>query len=81
MRAPTYYEGPPCERPGKVENGIDGTSRRVVVGVFVERGYAIMVDAFRKESLEYHRGGRPGKIEVVSTKPCATQKASSPTPR
>jgi malate dehydrogenase (oxaloacetate-decarboxylating)(NADP+) len=27
-----------------------------------------------KEALEYHRGGRPGKIEVVSTKPCLTQK-------
>ncbi|HEY6573130.1 MAG TPA: malic enzyme-like NAD(P)-binding protein, partial [Candidatus Eisenbacteria bacterium] len=33
-----------------------------------------MIDVLRKESLEYHRGGRPGKIEVVSTKPCATQK-------
>ncbi|HEU4725243.1 MAG TPA: NADP-dependent malic enzyme [Candidatus Eisenbacteria bacterium] len=33
-----------------------------------------MIDAIRRESLEYHRGGRPGKIEVVSTKPCATQK-------
>ena len=27
-----------------------------------------------KEALEYHRGARPGKIEVVSTKPCVTQK-------
>lgn len=74
MRPSTYYEGPPCERPEDVENGSDGTSRRIVVDVFVERGYAIMVDALRNESLEYHRGGRPGKIEVVSTKPCATQK-------
>ena len=74
MRPATYYEGPPCERPDMVENGTDGASRRVVVGAVVERGYAIMVDALRKESLEYHRGGRPGKIEVVSTKPCATQK-------
>jgi len=33
-----------------------------------------MPDAPSKEALEYHRGERPGKIEVVSTKPCATQK-------
>ncbi|HTM00857.1 MAG TPA: NADP-dependent malic enzyme [Candidatus Omnitrophota bacterium] len=33
-----------------------------------------MADALYKEALEYHRGARPGKIEVVSTKPCATQK-------
>jgi len=28
----------------------------------------------RSDALSYHRGGRPGKIEVVSTKPCATQR-------
>ncbi len=28
----------------------------------------------KQESLDYHSQGRPGKIEVVSTKPCATQK-------
>jgi malate dehydrogenase (oxaloacetate-decarboxylating)(NADP+) len=33
-----------------------------------------MSDALSKEALEYHRSGRPGKIEVVATKPCATQK-------
>ena len=33
-----------------------------------------MADALSREALEYHRGSRPGKIEVVSTKPCATQK-------
>ncbi len=27
----------------------------------------------REESLSYHFGGRPGKIEVVATKPCRTQ--------
>ena len=27
-----------------------------------------------KEALDYHKLGRPGKIEVVSTKPCVTQK-------
>jgi malate dehydrogenase (oxaloacetate-decarboxylating)(NADP+) len=27
-----------------------------------------------KDALEYHKGGRPGKIEVVSTKPCVTQR-------
>ena len=27
-----------------------------------------------EEALEYHEGKRPGKIEVVSTKPCATQR-------
>jgi len=27
----------------------------------------------RKEALEYHRTGRPGKIEVVPTKPTLTQ--------
>src|SRR5512145_1444138 len=31
--------------------------------------------AIRKEdSLAYHFGARPGKIEVVSTKPCRTQR-------
>ncbi len=29
---------------------------------------------FGKESLEYHRSGRPGKIEVVPTKSCKTQR-------
>ena len=33
-----------------------------------------MTDSIGRESLEYHRSGRPGKIEVVATKPCATQK-------
>src|SRR6188508_3833969 len=28
----------------------------------------------RDEALEYHSGGRPGKIEVVPTKPTATQR-------
>jgi malate dehydrogenase (oxaloacetate-decarboxylating)(NADP+) len=28
----------------------------------------------RKDALEYHAGGKPGKIEVVSTKPCRTQR-------
>jgi malate dehydrogenase (oxaloacetate-decarboxylating)(NADP+) len=28
----------------------------------------------RNDALEYHRGGRPGKIEVVSTKPCRSQR-------
>jgi malate dehydrogenase (oxaloacetate-decarboxylating)(NADP+) len=28
----------------------------------------------REDALEYHWGARPGKIEVVSTKPCRTQK-------
>ena len=28
----------------------------------------------REEALDYHRQGRPGKIEVVTTKPCYTQK-------
>jgi len=27
-----------------------------------------------EESLEYHRGGRAGKLEVVATKPCQTQR-------
>ena len=29
---------------------------------------------YKKESLDYHEKGRRGKIEVVSTKPCRTQK-------
>jgi malate dehydrogenase (oxaloacetate-decarboxylating)(NADP+) len=29
---------------------------------------------YKKESLDYHEQGRRGKIEVVSTKPCRTQK-------
>ena len=33
-----------------------------------------MADALRNEALEYHRGTRPGKIEVTPTKPCKTQK-------
>jgi len=33
-----------------------------------------MPDVLAREAIEYHRGGRPGKIEVVSTKPCATQR-------
>jgi malate dehydrogenase (oxaloacetate-decarboxylating)(NADP+) len=28
----------------------------------------------REDALEYHRQGRPGKIEVVPTKPIATQR-------
>src|SRR5213593_4629417 len=28
----------------------------------------------RDDALEYHSGGRPGKIEVVPTKPTATQR-------
>lgn len=30
-----------------------------------------------KEALDYHQNGRPGKIEVISTKDCATEKALS----
>ena len=33
-----------------------------------------MPDDNRDEALEYHSGGRPGKIEVVPTKPTATQR-------
>jgi malate dehydrogenase (oxaloacetate-decarboxylating)(NADP+) len=33
-----------------------------------------MADNKREEALEYHSGGRPGKIEVVPTKPTATQR-------
>ena len=33
-----------------------------------------MVSAYEKEALEYHKGTRPGKIEVTSTKPCVTQR-------
>ncbi|OFZ29282.1 MAG: NAD-binding malic protein [Bdellovibrionales bacterium RIFCSPHIGHO2_01_FULL_40_29] len=32
---------------------------------------------FDKEALEFHKKGRPGKIEVVSTKDCNTEKALS----
>ena len=28
----------------------------------------------KQEALDYHSKGRPGKIEVTSTKPCATQR-------
>jgi malate dehydrogenase (oxaloacetate-decarboxylating)(NADP+) len=28
----------------------------------------------REEALEYHRTGRPGKVEIAITKPCATQR-------
>ncbi|MGZ3692569.1 MAG: NADP-dependent malic enzyme, partial [Pseudobdellovibrio sp.] len=33
--------------------------------------------SFEKEALEFHQKGRPGKIEVVSTKDCNTEKALS----
>src|SRR5213079_2164480 len=33
-----------------------------------------MADAERDDALEYHSSGRPGKIEVVPTKPTATQR-------
>ena len=32
---------------------------------------------FDKQALDFHQQGRPGKIEVVSTKPCNTEKALS----
>lgn len=31
----------------------------------------------KKDALEYHSSGRPGKIEVISTKPCTTQRELS----
>ena len=30
--------------------------------------------SYREEALEYHRRGRPGKVEVAPTKPCVTQR-------
>src|SRR4030065_229444 len=33
-----------------------------------------MAYQYQKEALEYHKGGRPGKIEVISSKPCVTQR-------
>src|SRR5438094_8244954 len=33
-----------------------------------------MADSSRDDALEYHSGGRPGKTEVVPTKPTATQR-------
>jgi malate dehydrogenase (oxaloacetate-decarboxylating)(NADP+) len=33
-----------------------------------------MADPTRDDALEYHQGGRPGKTEVVPTKPTATQR-------
>ncbi|MBC7740614.1 MAG: NADP-dependent malic enzyme [Bdellovibrionaceae bacterium] len=35
------------------------------------------IAVFEKEALEFHQKGRPGKIEVVSTKDCNTEKALS----
>ncbi len=32
----------------------------------------------KQEALDYHEGSRPGKVEVVSTKPCRTQRDLSP---
>ncbi len=34
-------------------------------------------ELFDKEALDYHQKGRPGKIEVISTKECNTEKALS----
>lgn len=33
-----------------------------------------MMTDLEKESLEYHANGKPGKVEIVATKPCKTQK-------
>src|SRR6266700_8231392 len=33
-----------------------------------------MADSSRDDALEYHSGGRPGKTEVIPTKPTATQR-------
>ena len=33
-----------------------------------------MSPSITQQALEYHRGGRPGKIEIAPTKPCVTQK-------
>src|SRR5256714_4984420 len=33
-----------------------------------------MSDKIGDDALEYHSGGRPGKIEVIPTKPTATQR-------
>lgn len=33
-----------------------------------------MMTDFDKESLEYHSKGKPGKVGIVATKPCVTQK-------
>lgn len=38
---------------------------------------SIEISAFEKEALEFHQKGRPGKIEVISTKDCSTEKALS----
>ncbi len=35
------------------------------------------ISSFEKEALEFHQKGRPGKIEVISTKDCNTEKALS----
>lgn len=32
------------------------------------------MESLQKEALEYHKSGRPGKIEVIASKPYATQK-------
>ena len=35
----------------------------------------LALTAFEKQALDFHKNGRPGKIEVISTKPCNTEKA------
>jgi malate dehydrogenase (oxaloacetate-decarboxylating)(NADP+) len=35
------------------------------------------ISSFDKEALEFHQKGKPGKIEVISTKDCNTEKALS----
>ena len=37
--------------------------------------YAVLIR--KQESLDYHAQGRPGKIEVIASKPCATQRELS----
>lgn len=34
-----------------------------------------LLNAFEKQALDFHSSGKPGKIEVISTKPCHTEKA------
>lgn len=43
---------------------------------FIDKS-ATEISSFEKEALEFHQKGRPGKIEVISTKDCNTEKALS----
>lgn len=48
--------------------------KRYVVNLFLEKHPQEMAKIRKQEALDYHKLGKPGKIEVVPTKPYSTQR-------